>query len=371
MTHWLPAAVASRTPPDICQGHVEISACRIGPAEFAHATKDWERRLERRGHQLGRHFIETDLAKLNAEPRAWYYDSERVFLQAANHFADSAGTWNTYAQAAEAAYKAYLRPGFTVPGYERFPHGLALDYRRNGDEDSLATLRALRDRGPFADVLTNSNARHWYRQAYSREIAYMIETHVMAERSGLDRRPAALERYVDMALQHIRAWTTGQYRTEDPQWRFCQAFMAGLTASALIDYHELTVDNKDADKRIPRAVRALADRLIDHMWVVNHATDTVTTRLPRLYGSFRYAVPAVPDVGGDSPAPDLNLLIAPMYAWLYLETGKQHYRTVGDMAFVAGVALASIDRPKVFNQNYRNSFSYLSWRASGNERWSE
>ena len=336
---------------------------------FGEALADWEATLRQRGRQLGNKFESGALSTLNALPRAWYYDSQRVFLQAATYFGDADGAWMDYAQAAERAYEAYIQPGYGMPGYERFPHGLAMDYMRTGDTNSRTTLRKLRDEGPFANVRSSPYADSWYQQSASREIAYMIDTHAMAERAGLPRRKKALAAYVDRALRHVDIWTTGNYITDDPDWQFCQSFMAGLTASALIGYYRLTVETGDADRRVPAAIRALGNWLIANTWVEDHEPPGTAGNAPRTYGAFRYVVPATPGVGDSEPAPDINLLVAPLFGWLYRETGDVTYRTVGDKAFIGGVAFAYLVPDKAFNQNYRASFQYLQWRADGDRRW--
>lgn len=333
------------------------------------ALERWESALVERGRQLGAKLTSRPLSELNAQPRAWYYDSQRVFFQAADYLGDPSGEWDGYAQAAEVAYEAYVQPGYGMPGYERFPHGIALDHLRTGDPESLETLRNLRDRGPFSDATTSPWADGWYQQASSREVAYMLDTHVMAERAGLPRQAEALDLYVDMALGHIEIWTTGSYLTDDASWQFCQSFMTGLTASALIGYYELTVETGEPDERVPAAIETLADWLIERMWVPNHDLDGTYAWVPERYGSFKYVSPAVSGVGGESPAPDLNLLIAPLFGWLHQRTGDARYLEVGDMAFAAGVAFAYLVPDKVFNQSYRSSFDYVRWRARGVARW--
>ncbi|MBZ5636897.1 MAG: hypothetical protein LAO55_27555, partial [Acidobacteriia bacterium] len=60
---------------------------------------------------------------------------------------------------------------------------------------------------------------------------------------------------------------------------------------------------------------------------------------------------------------DLNLLLAPMYGWVYQRTGAQIYRDQGDQLFNAGVAGAWLDGGKQFSQNYRWSQKYVEWRT--------
>ncbi len=82
-------------------------------------------------------------------------------------------------------------------------------------------------------------------------------------------------------------------------------------------------------------------------------------------GAFEYVQPTIDGVGSEDPAPDLNLLIAPMYGWLYAQTGASRFRDRGDAIFVGGVGMASLKQNKPFNQNYRSSFDYVEWRRTG------
>ncbi len=146
-------------------------------------------------------------------------------------------------------------------------------------------------------------------------------------------------------------------------------FMVGLTAEALIsDYEWSITQGKVADTRIPAALKAIADHLMvaevrsgpnagASMWVENFDNSG--------YGTFRYQDTGV---SGTNPAPVLNLLIAPMYAWLYKHYGETVYLEMGDKIFIGGVRLAegSLDwAGKQYNQNYRWSFDYVRWRNEG------
>ena len=62
-------------------------------------------------------------------------------------------------------------------------------------------------------------------------------------------------------------------------------------------------------------------------------------------------------------APDLNLLIAPAFAWLYQRTGDTTYRDRGDQIFAGGVKGAYLDGAKQFNQSYMWSFDFVKWRS--------
>jgi hypothetical protein len=92
---------------------------------------------------------------------------------------------------------------------------------------------------------------------------------------------------------------------------------------------------------------------------------------PHLAGSseaFMYTDRVASDgTGGMEPAPDLNLLIAPAYAWMYLQTGDVQYRDRGDQIFAGGVKHSWLGASKQFNQNYIWSFAYVSWRQMGDD----
>ena len=62
---------------------------------------------------------------------------------------------------------------------------------------------------------------------------------------------------------------------------------------------------------------------------------------------------------------DLNMLIAPLYAYLYYQTGEDRFLQRGDQIFAGGVKNAELEivsTAKQFMQNYRTSFRYVAWR---------
>jgi hypothetical protein len=119
-----------------------------------------------------------------------------------------------------------------------------------------------------------------------------------------------------------------------------QPFMVGLLAEALIKYYEQT-----PDPRIPYVLTFALDQLWNQAWVEKDE-------------SFFY-ISSEPSAGG---APDLNLLIAPAYAWLYNITGSGDVRERADRIFNAGVERAYLDGGKQFSQNYRWSADFVYWR---------
>ena len=114
------------------------------------------------------------------------------------------------------------------------------------------------------------------------------------------------------------------------------------------------------------------DHLWTYMWMPTLPDSTFAgcTSVPnRNIKGFLYVDRQIYDSQGnpaESPcvgaAPDLNMLIAPAFAWLYKETGDAKYRDRGDQIFGGGVQHAWLDNGKQFNQNYRWSFDYIRLR---------
>jgi len=286
-----------------------------------------------------------------------YYDARRVHFQIAD-YTGNAEPWESYARTAGNVYDRYLTDNdFGTSGTMRFPHGLFMDWERNDNTTARSYLIQMRDNGAFSDPDTNYWVDSWYTQARSREVAYALQNHMLAERAGEPRQTERVNLYVDMALGHVEIWTTGNFIHSDPDHHYVQAFMTGLTASALIEYYERSVETGSPDERVPQALEGLADWLWDNMWVPN-ANGT-------RYGAFSHVTPAREGTGSEAPSPDLSLLIAPMYGWLYRETGASRFLERGDAVFAGGVMLADLGGAKRFNQNYRNSFEYVEWRAEG------
>ena len=128
--------------------------------------------------------------------------------------------------------------------------------------------------------------------------------------------------------------------------------MVGLTAEALIMHFD-----KTHDPRVVPAIKTALDWLWSHAWVPADE-------------SFWYenwvSDPGQP-FGPRPGSPDLNLLIAPAYAWLYRQTGDVTYRQRGDQIFAGGVKRAFLAGNKQFNQSYWTSFDFVRWRAAGPE----
>ncbi len=172
-------------------------------------------------------------------------------------------------------------------------------------------------------------------------MAYAILSYIDAQALGEPARPRR-RALVDQAYGHLDQWFVW-YTWRDARQQF-SPFMVALTAHSLIRDWEQT-----HDARLVPALRRAAD------WLWGHAWDPVGEAM-------------VYDVNGvDGPAraaPDLNLLIAPMYAFLYWQTGLTPYRDQADALFAGGVRHAYLEDGKHFDQNYWWSFDYVRWREA-------
>ena len=296
--------------------------------------------------------------KLNAT----YYDAIRVFYQIADYTKNSA--WNTCAQRARTIYRdqyvmtaACWGGGFgCVPGYWNFTHGERMDYERTGDTKSRDSVLSQALNAAYSTD-SDYNAAETQTAWLSREEAYALTAHINAERLGAAPR-ASTPKIADKNLAYIDQWfgsksfrcpsicdpaaAAGQY--------YIQPFMVGLTAEALIMWFD-----KTGDTRVVPAIKMAMDWLWANAWVAGDQSFWYENWVPTPATPF----PARPG------APDLNLLIAPAFAWLYAQTGDTTYRDRGDQIFAGGVVNAFLGNGKQFDQNYKWSFEYVRLRTAG------
>lgn len=267
------------------------------------------------------------------EGNAWYYDGTRVAYEIADYTGDA--SFAEFAKNPLDVYRLYVLDNKGgVPGWRVFPQGLRMHYERTGDVQSKQAAIALLNAsyGPNGIV-----TKDLIPEGLSREVAYAIMTMLEAEKLGQPRH-ARLAEYVDIALGHCDQWF-GQEKFER-----MAPFMFALTAEALIKYHEAT-----GDVRVLPALQRGADWIWAKAWArANHA--------------FVYEL--VPGKPRGEGAPDLNLLIVPVYGWIYRQTGDAAYIEKGDQIFAGGVVGAWLDQGKQFSQSYRWSMDYLKWRGS-------
>ena len=265
-----------------------------------------------------------------------YYDAEWVYFQIADY------TNNTYWLSCAAAARSVYRDQYVIPndgfvtGYWNFSHGNTQNYLRTGDPVSKEAVVLNSKNAAFA----RDGTQPWETDSClaSRETAYAIMSYLNAEEVGEPRRER-LAQLVDQALGHIDQWFVSK------SCPYVKSFMVALTSQALIQYYA-----KTGDTRIPSAIETAANGLWSKTW------DEPSQ-------SFLYLDHPVNNELA-SPAPDLNLLIAPLYGWLYHQTGDVVYRDAGDRIFASGVENAYLVNAKQFNQNYRWSIQFVQWRST-------
>lgn len=295
--------------------------------------QQWEGNMTEYGAKFGNERLQRIGSDYTSEAYVWYYDGPRVFYQIADYTGDS--QWNVFAENWIETYRGYVfELNGRVPGWRVFPDGLHMHFERTGDEKSKAAAVLLSKRTPYSSVGGGPG------EDYSRETAYCINAYLVAEALGEPRHPK-LEQAVEYALGHIEQWFV---QNSSKNWA---PFMFGLTCEALISYH----DKVKKDPRILPALKMGLDECWKRAWIEEQQ-------------AFFYRA--------DNPteaAPTLNLLVAPAFAWVYLQTGDTKYRDRGDKLWAGGVQ-RGLERAggKQFSQNYRWSFDYVRWRTEAELR---
>jgi hypothetical protein len=304
------------------------------------ALNEWERNMVR----FGRIHCDT-IAKLHTfgtrEERlnSTYYDAERVYLQIEKYTTDA--SWRECAALARTFYRDehVLPQKGAVTGYWAFTKGLLLDYEITGDERSKKAIVDISLNAAYAKDGT------WLWKTASavsaRDVGYAIMSYVNAEKVGEAARQRK-DQLIDQALDHIRQWVNRSvlYSFAERQASdYLKPFFVAITMQALIEAYELKPDT-----RIPPAIAAILDTLWERAWLASAEAFYYESTHPT------------------GAAPDLNLMIAPAYAWMYSRTGERKYLERADQVFLSGVKHAYLPGIKQFNQNYWWSFDYVKWR---------
>lgn len=276
------------------------------------------------------------------EAADWYYDGAWVRYQIAEYTGNPA--WARCGDAIATWYGDKAVGG--LPGWRVFSHGLRVHYERTQEQRSLDALRALISSSAFGSSGGGVSTD------LIRETAFMIQTYISNERTGAPpffhqmsasrESIGGLKRSVAYGIgqldQLIESSSSGRVPT------YHQPFMVGLMLDALIEYYEFERARGFTDPRIPWVVQRAAEWLWQTAWIGSSET-------------FYY------DNKNFQPAADLNLLIAPAYAWLWQQMGDPTYQDRGDRIFAGGVRGGWAGGGKQFNQAYRWSIRYVQWRS--------
>lgn len=350
----------------------------------------WERQMIEFGHRTASIL---DPENPHSDPirrRAQYYDAGWIFYQIGEYTGDDE-PWASYARLADTVYKTgYLEPNdYVAQGFRRFPHGMFESMQR-GFDVTQEDMERLRDKPsyskPFRPVVDKVGAA----SRLSREIAYAVQANVYAEKAGASRKiddgKVRLSAFIPWMGSHLYEWRTQKFQGGEITGRVAP-FMFALSAHALIEFYEWEIANdRDPNEYWPKEFpldyhgkgrtkpyihwETIEDALLDTaLWLAtearmqSHPDRRLLVALDGGYTAFRYE-----DVGNSKASPDLNLLIAPVYAWLYKISGNYEYRKIADSLFGGGVSNGYMAPGKHFNQHYRLSFLYLKWRREGDAK---
>lgn len=323
-----------------------------------------------------------------------FYGTAKTF-HGISDYLGVAEPWLTYAKWGNEVFRTYLiSTGYATQGYRRFTHGMYGEFVRNNSV-LLSELEMLRDIPAFSRVAEGRGQGGGEHR--SRETALAVVANIHAERAGsprqLENGNPRLETFIPWMGSQLYEWRTGDYGTPPAgyQSRFAP-FMFAISAHALISYieweRELGNDPNQywrtnypmdygqgitpgvSGVQWPTIVDALSDVASWAVLQAHHESDVNTSMwVPdsRGYASFLYQ-----DINSASVATDLNLMIAPAYAWLWKETGDRRFRDWADQLFGAGALRSNQSATgsgKHFNQQFFLSFDYLKWRAEGDALW--
>jgi hypothetical protein len=246
-------------------------------------------------------------------------------------------------------------PGAVAPWYN-FTKGFRSDWERVADADSKTAAIEMSEHASFC---SDAAPLAWTESAISqREIAYCLMAALNAEALGEDQRTKR-NQWRDQALDHLdQLFITKDFRAPDPfslasacaGKYYYQPFMTSLSVEALIQYWEATADD---------SVIATIQTALDLLWTDAWIEEDQTMWYQNCKDEPEDTWPVEGEITGlGNPAKDLNLLIAPMYEWLYQRTSTQGYRDKADALFSGGVVNAGtfLYLSKQFNQNYLRSF---------------
>lgn len=291
------------------------------------------------------------------ENEVWYYDGARVYSQIADYTENA--NWDACRGNLAAQYKNYVDTNLgSVPGYRLFAKGLGLMYE--ADPVTNAAYKTTVDLAATKQFAATGGTPN---DAAIRETAYAMDLYATQEQLLGESANANRDRGADYLVGQLSAWCHDDGSVKLVLW-----FQAALAAEALISYYELTTDD-----RVPYILKCVADKMISeydnatHVLPYSSYPDGPYCNLTRKWFAFTI-------IGNDCNDADasrevnrvLNNLISPFLAWLWMYSGDSTYQEFGDELWSYGVQFFDANPPsqgKIFSQNYRWSFDYITWRS--------
>jgi hypothetical protein len=147
----------------------------------------------------------------------------------------------------------------------------------------------------------------------------------------------------DYALGHLEQWTLSETA------EYVHPYRIGITMEALIRYYERTKDS-----RVPNAIQNAAT------WLWNNMYDAASKSF--FYVKCKPGSSYEPCAQQTLTSPDLNMLVAPAYAWLWHINQNRWNLDRADILFEGGLEQNFLESGKHFSQNYRWAFDFIRWR---------
>jgi hypothetical protein len=310
-----------------------IAAALLSSMALAQNVAEWEANMTNFGRKHCA-ILQSPNVTADTKHEAIYYDAQNIFQKIRDYTNDK--TWSPCEATAEKIYRDdyVLEPGTRVLGYWVFSRGALRDWQEFGDAESRRAVDVLAHKSAFGPL----NISYLKSIDRARENAYLLEAELDAEKANINYSDTRRRDLANAAFGHIEQWASGT--------TVVKTFFVALVSQALIKNHEVHPD--------PRTLPAIkkAGDIIWGLWVPSAK-------------AFKYVSAVNSD--GEQPTPqiDLNLLISPVFGWLYKETKGSSYREKAVESFNAGVAGAWLGGGKQFNQNYRWSFDEVQWLKAG------
>lgn len=278
----------------------------------------------------------------------FYYDGERVFYQIADYTKDP--KWNACAKYVQDIYQPQIiANNGNFQWISIFSRGLRMNYERTGEQNSKTAVHMMAQEEDYATIGAATDDFNMRETAYALEALLDDSAISGTEYAQMDKMAEAMLGQLDQV-----------FITKSYDWY--QPFMVGLLSEALIQYY----NERKQDPRIPYYL----ERALDGMW--SQAWDPTRNGFAyRCYQDGCYTptdgslYPPTGEKQKNVPV-DLNMLIAPAYAWIFLQTGDYRYRNMADEAFANGVRYKDFFHGKQFTQQYRWSFDYVKYREQAN-----
>lgn len=311
---------------------IALSCCFPIESKAEFLTAQWRSQMTTFGQQ---NCVRISSTPINDNTQVnLYYDGQYVFYRIADLTGDP--SWIQCAKNARWGYRDYyvIPNNGHVLGFWSFTRGLREDFRRFQDAQSKEAVRMLANNPNFcADTAWNN--QNVYDFDYLREASYCLEAKLDAYwvGLGLDQRISSV--YMPAVTQGIKKALIDQTTS------YVKPFMLALGATSLIRYyHEVSAE--------PIILTTITSGF-NNLWSLwNEQAQAMYYRSPN-------DAATAADDPGYTPSPDLNLLIAPVYQWIFERTGDSVAAARAEKLFNGGVERGYLGNGKQFNQAYRDS----------------